>query len=119
MIYRVEISQPATADAEQIYLWIRAESVEKAETWFRGIWKAVISLEKFPERCPLAPESSAFLVEVRQLLYGKRRQQYRILFGISIDPETGENVVLIYRIRHSAQLYLQGLEILGETEEED
>ena len=116
MAYRIDISQPATADAENAFLWIRAESEEKAARWFRGLLKAVNSLGKFPERCPLAPESRAFLVEVRQLLYGKGRRQYRILFGISIDPDTGENVVLIYRIRHGAQRYLEGLEILGESE---
>jgi plasmid stabilization system protein ParE len=116
MAYRVDISQPATTDAENAFLWIRAESEDKAVAWFQGLLKAVNSLAKFPERCPLAPESRAFLVEVRQFLYGKRRHQYRILFGISIDPETGENVVLIYRIRHGAQRYLEGLEILGEPE---
>lgn len=118
MAYRVDISQPATADAENALLWIRTGSPEKAVVWFQGLLEAVFSLEQFPERCSLAPESRAFLVEVRQLLYGKRRQQYRILFGISIDPETDENVVLIYRIRRSAQRHLTGLEIIGEAEEE-
>lgn len=117
MTYRVDISKPAMADAENALLWIRAESPDKAAAWFRGLLEAVFSLEQFPERCPVAPESRAFLVEVRQLLYGTRRQQYRILFGISIDPDTSENVVLIYRIRHGAQRHLEGLEILGESEE--
>lgn len=116
MAYRVDISQPATADAENAFLWVRAQSEEKAAVWLQGLLKAVNSLEKFPERCPLAPESHAFLVEVRQLLYGKGRRQYRVLFGISIDPNTNENVVLIYRIRHGAQRYLNSLEILGEFE---
>lgn len=116
MAYRVDISQPAATDAENAFLWIRAESEQRAAAWFRGLLKAVNSLEKFPERCPVAPESRAFLIEVRQLFYGKGRQQYRILFGISIDPDTDQNVVLIYRIRHGAQRYLEGLEILGEFE---
>lgn len=119
MTYRVDISQPALSDAENAFLWIGTESPEKAVSWFQGLLEAVFSLEKFPKRCPLAPESRAFIVEVRQLLYGMRRQRYRILFGISIDPDTGENVVLIYRIRHGAQRHLEGLEILGETEDEE
>lgn len=116
MTYRVNISEPAAKDAENAYLRIRTESPEKASAWFQGLLKAIMSLEKFPERCTVAPESRAFLVEVRQLLYGKRRQQYRILFGVSINPDTDENVVLIYRIRHGAQRYLEGLEGLGESE---
>lgn len=119
MAYRVDISKPASEDVENAFLWIRANaSEEKAVLWFQGLLEAVFSLETHPTRCPLAPESRPFLVEVRQLLYGSRRQQYRILFGLSVDPDTGENVVLIYRIRHGAQRHLQGLEILGETEKE-
>lgn len=105
------------ADAENALLWIRTESPDKAAVWFKGLLEAVFSLEQLPERCPIAPESRSFLIEVRQLLYGKRRQQYRILFGISIDPATGEDVVSIYRIRHGAQQHLEGLEILGESED--
>ena len=68
-----------------------------------------------PTRCPLAPESRDFVVEVRQLLYGKRHsnQQYRILFGVSYDPTADAQLLTIYRVRHTAQRRLQGLELLG------
>ncbi|MDQ3685075.1 MAG: hypothetical protein M3430_05665 [Acidobacteriota bacterium] len=67
-----------------------------------------------PERCPVAPESREFVIEVRQLLYGKRRNAYRVLFSVAYDNEADENVVRIYRIRHGAQRRLKDLELLGE-----
>jgi plasmid stabilization system protein ParE len=119
MAYRVDISLPALSDAENAYLRIKEESPEKAVQWYKGLLEAVYSLENFPNRCPIAPEARAFVIEIRQLLYGKRKRQYRILFGISVDEQTGEDLVLIYRIRHSVQNYLEDLEILGESEDKE
>jgi plasmid stabilization system protein ParE len=118
MAYRVEISRPALEDAEEAYLWLKIESEELANQWFRGLVGATNSLKNFPNRCPIAPETRSFLIEIRQLLYGKGKHQYRILFGISVDEKTGEDTVLIYRIRHSSQQYLKGENILGESDYE-
>lgn len=118
MAYRVDISRPALEDAEAAYLWMREHSSEKAADWFDGLMDAVLSLEQMPDRCPLAPESREFVIEVRQLLYGKRRNAYRILFGIAYDQEADEQVVRVYRIRHGAQRRLKDLELLGEVAEE-
>ncbi len=115
MIYRIEISAPALADIEAGYLWVRQHSLGKAGEWYKALREAISSLRQMPARCPLAPESYDFVVEVRQLLYGKRHsnQQYRILFGISYDSATDTRMVTIYRVRHTAQRRLQGLELLG------
>ena len=63
--------------------------------WFRRIREAIFSLSEFPQRCPLAPENAEFPFEVRQLIYGKRPHQYRILFTI----EEGAVIVLHGRRR--------------------
>ena len=118
MAYRVEISPPALCDIENAFLRINEDSFEKAAAWYQGLLESVYSLESFPNRCPLAAETREFPIEIRQLLYGQKRRQYRILFGVSIDEKTGEDVVLIYRVRHSVQHYLEGLEIFDEPEEE-
>ncbi len=118
MTYRVEMSRPALTDAENAYLWLKAESEELANEWFRGLVEAVNSLENLPNRCPIAPESRSFLIEIRQLLYGKGKNQFRIIFGVSIDEKTGRNMVLIYRIRHGSQKYLNDLEIIDEGNDE-
>jgi plasmid stabilization system protein ParE len=78
MTYPVEITAFAIADAEQAYLWLRERSPEAA-AWYNGLFDAIDSLEKMPYRCPLAPESENLDIKLRQVFYGKRSQQYRIL----------------------------------------
>ena len=50
-----------------------------------------------PSRCSLAFENDFFEQEIRQLLYGKERNTYRILFTIVNDS------VEILFVRHAAQ----------------
>lgn len=57
--------------------------------------------EHNPERCGLAPENEWFPGELRQLLYGKRRGVYRILF------EVRDTTVYILRVRHGARKLLE------------
>lgn len=114
MAYRVDISAPALIDTRNIFEWLRESSESRAEEWIRALITAKDSLKEFPNRCPIAPEGRAFPVEVRQLLFGKGKRQWRIVFGVSIDEVTGENVVSIYRVRDSRQDRLDELEIFGE-----
>jgi plasmid stabilization system protein ParE len=114
MTYPVEITPFAIADAEQAYLWLRERSPETAAAWYNGLFDAIDSLEKMPYRCPLAPESEDLDIELRQLLYGKRGQQYRILYTVEIDEMSGEEVVRVQRIRHKAQDTLKEIQELGE-----
>lgn len=118
MTYRVDLSRPALVDAENIYLWIKEQSIDKANDWFNGLVHATNSLSEFPNRCPIAPESRTFVIEVRQLLYGSGKGQCRIIFGVSVDEITLENVVLVYRIRRTSQKFLTDLEIIGENIDE-
>ena len=117
MAYRVEISAPALIDAEKVFLWIRENSPEKAKDWYEGLLKAIFSLEQFPKRGSIALESKDLGLEIRQLLYGKKKQAFRILFSISVDFETREDIVQIYRIRHISRSYLNDLEIFGDDED--
>lgn len=60
-----------------------------------------------PSRCSLAFENSFCDEEIRQLVYGKGRNAYRILFTIVDDS------VQIIFVRHAAQK-----PIIGESDEE-
>jgi len=68
-----------------------------ARSWLTGLMVAVKSLELNPDRCPLADEAGDLGVELRALVYRRRRTSYRILFTI-----TGDSVNVI-RVRHAAQ----------------
>jgi hypothetical protein len=51
-----------------------------------------------PERHPIAEEESEqFGITLRQMLYGRRRGVYRILFSVK------EDTVTLHHIRHSAR----------------
>jgi plasmid stabilization system protein ParE len=100
--YRVIIQPPAAAEMDDAYLWIAERAPDNATKWFNGLEAAIYSLEDFPERCPLAEESKAFDVEIRQLVYGKRVGAYRILFTIVGDA------VHILHVRHGRRKRLRG-----------
>ena len=93
MVFRVEISPSALQDIENILIWMTENYPEIVEEWYLGILDAIRSLEKFPNRCPLARESEEIGLEIRQLLY----KQHRIIFRVIDDS------VVISRVRHIAR----------------
>jgi len=98
MTFRVEVTPQAERDADAILEWLRSQYAGDAGIrWFRALEDAIASLGEFPERCPVAPESTVFPFQVRQLLYGRRRNTYRILFTVSRDT------VYVLHIRHGAR----------------
>jgi len=86
-------------------LKLREHNPAYAEQWFRGLMNAIASLQEKPLRCAIAPENEAFSEEVRQLLYGKSRNTYRILFTIRDDT------VYVLYVRHSSQALLKADEV--------
>lgn len=107
MIYQIEISSVAEAEADQAFLWLsRNTSLAKARQWYAGLLTTIDSLAEMPKRCPLARENEQFTLEIRQLLYGKGRNAYQILFTILENQATP--AVRILHIRHTAQKSLDG-----------
>lgn len=80
--YRIEFSEPFEADLDTVYLRLSRLSPESAHRWQTGILAACLSLDRFPRRCRLAPDSQDFGREVRQLIYRNRRTVYQILYTI-------------------------------------
>src|SRR5262249_32583338 len=120
MACRVDISPLALQDAEDAYLWIKRRAPSRAAVWYEGLLEAVYGLEQMPACWPVAPESEDLGMTIRQLLYGKKGSVYRILFAIGHDDSTGEDVVRIFRIRHSARLKATAEEIQqGEQQAHD
>ncbi|MCY2964014.1 MAG: type II toxin-antitoxin system RelE/ParE family toxin [Planctomycetota bacterium] len=98
MKYQVLISASAEQDVDRILAWFREQSATVAGgRWMRELLKRVTTLEMNPERCTLASESEDIGREIRELLFGKRRGRYRILFEIR------GRKVLILRLWHGAR----------------
>jgi plasmid stabilization system protein ParE len=98
MAYAVQITARALREIDEALEWLAAGSRAAAARWYEKLMEAVRSLEDQSERCGLAPEDEWYEGgELRQMLYGKRRGIYRILFEIR------EDTVYILRVRHGAQ----------------
>ncbi len=96
MSFEVEYTANAQHELEDVYLWIKARAPISAARWRDDVIAKVESLSTDPQRHRLAPESRRFPVDIRQLLFRKRRSQFRILFTI-----TGRRVIILSFRHHS------------------
>lgn len=102
MNYRIEISSIAEAEADNGFLRLsQISSPAKASQWYSGLLNAIASLSQMPKRCPLARENEYFSQELRQLLYGRGRNSYRVIFTVWEGQDI--STVRILHIRHAYQ----------------
>jgi len=95
MAYAVKITTRAELDLEGIYSAIHADESDTARAWYLGLYRAALSLERDPLRCPTTPESKT----LRHLLYGKKPHVYRLIFRVFEKKQEIE----ILHIRHGAR----------------
>ncbi len=111
MKYRIDISSVAEAEADGAFLQLsQVVTPAKASQWYSGLLQAIESLAQMPQRCPLAREDEYFSQDIRQLLYGRGRNSYRILFTVLEGQH--RSTVRILHIRHASQ------QPIGEDSEE-
>ena len=103
MEYRVVLADAAKADAESLYQWVIERAPLRGPEWFERLLDCLYSLNHSPGRCPLALEARRSHREIHNLLYGKRRNVYRILFEIDEERHT----VWILHIRRGARAPLR------------
>ncbi len=101
MAYLIKVARRAITDADEAFDWIAQRAPRTAGRWYRRLFAAIDTLEINPARCALAEESDAFPEEVRQLLFGKRRAAFRILFVVR------DHTVHVLRIVRGARLSLK------------
>lgn len=99
MAFRVNITSSAEEDLERLYQWVVLQAPRRGPEWFNGLERLIYTLEQNPRRCPLAPENYQPDDGIRQLLYGKKPNIYRILFHV-IEKE---KEVYVLHIRHGAR----------------
>jgi plasmid stabilization system protein ParE len=102
MSFQVEISSVAKAEADAALLRIaQLTSVEQGQEWYSDLIRVINSLSVMPSRCSLARENQYFSKEVRQLLYGRGKNTYRILF--TILEINAVPTVRVLRIRYGSR----------------
>jgi plasmid stabilization system protein ParE len=92
--FSVDLTASAEADTSEIWDYIASDNPEAATAFILRLEEQIGTLEMFPQRCPLVPESELLGAAYRHLLFGN----YRIIFKI-----TGATVIIM-RILHGARL---------------
>ncbi len=100
MNYSVRLQPAAHEDLDQAYQYAAKNAPLTAARWFNRFHEALATLEQHPLRCPLAPEDGKSSLELRQYLYGKRPNVFRVVFTIEDDT------VWILRIRRASRRFL-------------
>ncbi len=85
MSYRIIFLPSAKVDIGAAVAWLSAASSSSAARWRIGLFRIVENLETDPYRYTIAEEADDLNLPLRELLYGKRRHVYRILFTIDGD----------------------------------
>jgi plasmid stabilization system protein ParE len=95
MTYLVSLTARAERDLAFLFEAIHAEDSETALAWYRGLKKAILNLEKFPNRCPPSLENA----RLRNLLYGRKPHVYRVIYRVLEK----ERRVEVLHVRHGAR----------------
>jgi toxin ParE1/3/4 len=102
MPYLVRLTDRVVWDMEAIYEFIEADASERAFAWFNDLAEAIYSLERFPERGAVVPESK----KLRHLLFGRKPSTCRIMYPV----DKRNRVVNVLHIRYGARAALSAEE---------
>ena len=98
MQFHLDVHRKAQADIDRAVDSLRRECGRAyASRWRNGFMSRLAELEEMPAMWPIADEADELGIELRFILFGRKRRAYRILF--TIDGDT----VSIHRVRHASQ----------------
>ena len=103
MAYVVNITLRAERDLELLYEQLDAADSDGARKWYEGLKKQILSLEEFPNRCPVTPEKKT----LRHLLYGRGHGVYRVIYRVLEKRK----VVEVLHVRHGARKKFRAAEL--------
>jgi toxin ParE1/3/4 len=95
MAYLVKLMPRAQRDLTLLFEHIHAAESVNAFRWYEDLKRAILSLEKHPNRCAVTPENK----RLRHLLYGHKPHIYRVIYRVL---ERSKRVEVLH-IRHGAR----------------
>ena len=101
--FAVRITRTAERDVDGIWNYIAQDSPDAAERFMGDLLRQTMTLERFPERCPLIAENELMGTAYRHLIH----EDYRTVFRVS-----GRTVLVLRIIRGSRLLDRSMLEEL-------
>jgi plasmid stabilization system protein ParE len=99
--YQLVYQPSAAEELEQAIEWSFEKYPGDAHAWCNEFLTAIEALALDPDRHPLAREDGRFTQTIRQLLFGRGRSVYRVLYTVDGD------VVRILHIRFPGQPLLR------------
>jgi len=94
----------AHSELQSAFLYIHAQAPLNAVRWLKGINKAIESLQDFPTRCGIAPESAYLGETLRHYIF----KSHRVIFFV----DEAEKIVRVLYVRHG------NMRAVGEPEDE-
>ena len=105
MSYRVVIQRLAVQDLDTAYQQAAKHAPQTAGRWLTRFEQAIATLSDYPERCPLARENTKTDLELREFLFGRRPNVFRVIYTINHD------IVRILRIPRAQRRFLSKKQI--------
>jgi len=98
--YQVIILPAAERDIGEAYEWLEERDADAAVRWYNLLIGVILSLDIFPERCPLARKAISSMWKSVRYSTVAGQHKYRILFTVC------KNEVHVLHVRHGARLAL-------------
>jgi plasmid stabilization system protein ParE len=99
--YDVHVQPLAEQDLDEAYRWAEQHAPQTAANWLNRFQEAIQSLSSNPDRCGHAPERKRLGSDLRQLLFGRKPNVFRVVF--LIEPQA----VRVLRIRRASRRSLR------------
>ena len=97
MKYKVVLTQRVARHLQEMGDYIAADNPQRAISWLEEVEIKIMKLDCFPESYPFARENDNHNIELRQLVFGRGRYKYRVIFTVRVDD------VVVLDIRHASR----------------
>ena len=112
MTYHVILQRLAVQDLDDAFVWAARKAPVTAARWFDRFQAALQRLDTNPQRCPRAREQHLVDIELREILFGKTPNVYRVIFMIDRDT------VRVLRIRRAQRRPLTRKQVEDASEQD-
>ncbi len=93
--FKVVVTPEAQTGIRLSFRYIHERSPQNAARWLQGLYGAIDSLERFPDRCAYAREREYMEEDLRQFIY----ESHRLVFRVDHPRKT----VFVLFFRHAGQ----------------
>ena len=85
MSLRVVVSHQAEEQIDAALSWIAENSGDLAARWYEQLMAVLAGLGQHPQKYAIAAEEELQYHEVREMLFGRRKNVYRVLYRVESD----------------------------------